>query len=567
MIATIDIRVNAAHPNIPLAPLYAFEGSPSNVRVRNVPQCVGKWQIDAVSVTVAMPDNSSTTVPAVAVCGCWVATLPSCDETGYCASGLQITASGTDENGAAVSGYCLGVGDVTILPRDAAAVSNGKRYYLHYVAEQPENPNPGDMCYVDGVLKWYDGTAWQTFADGGASIDVVPPSTDPADAGKAADAKATGDALAGKLSKSEAEAGFTEWTISPYSQNVVGMRFVEDGPPGWYPIDAGGERVGLVKGDANSVNLTWGVEEAIDTFTATRTRLPTMADIPTKTSQLTNDSGFLTQHQQLAPIYGGNGQQYGDWVYSGIPQDATDIELPTMEPGGRWVAQFLYGGNTYFGAVSADENATRLDFEFESSTPDTPKFNVTATLAFNPVIGYTLGDQTTKPLQPKGDYAPATDIPKAALASGVQTSLGLADTAVQPAALRYDLITITTGQLQDRAVQKVELNAATTTLVLPALTDLTGKVSDFGIDIINAYAPEVDGTPTPTAASFQLSGTLGTDYHLIVPKGETWSDMTALAAGEMAVYYFTLSTFAIDDLPTWEVIKKVVELVPVPTAP
>jgi predicted cupin superfamily sugar epimerase len=127
----------------------------------------------------------------------------------------------------------------------------------------------------------------------------------------------------------------------------------------------------------------------------------------------------------------------------------------------------------------------------------------------------------------------------------------------------YDRITITTGQLQDHAEQKVTLNAATTTLSLPALTDLTGKVSDFGIDVVNGY--EVSGTPT--AASFSLAGTIGTDYNLIVPEGEDWSEMSALAAGEMAVYYFTLSAFQINDKPTWEVMKKVVTLVPVPSAP
>lgn len=130
-------------------------------------------------------------------------------------------------------------------------------------------------------------------------------------------------------------------------------------------------------------------------------------------------------------------------------------------------------------------------------------------------------------------------------------------------AIPYDRITITTGQLQDHAEQKVTLNAATTTLALPALTDLTGKVSDFGIDMVNGYAP--DGTPT--AASFQLDGTLGTDYNLIVPDGEDWSEMSTLAAGEMAVYYFTLSAFQIGDLPTWGVLKQVVTLVPVPVAP
>jgi len=133
--------------------------------------------------------------------------------------------------------------------------------------------------------------------------------------------------------------------------------------------------------------------------------------------------------------------------------------------------------------------------------------------------------------------------------------------------LRYDCITITTGQLQDHATQKVTLNAATTTLTLPALTNLTDKVSDFGIDMVNGYAPEVGGTPTPAAASFQLDGVLGTDYNLIVPDGETWSEMTKLAPNEMAVYYFTLSAFWINDKPTWEVMKKVVTLVPVPPAP
>lgn len=127
----------------------------------------------------------------------------------------------------------------------------------------------------------------------------------------------------------------------------------------------------------------------------------------------------------------------------------------------------------------------------------------------------------------------------------------------------YDRITITTGQLQNHAVQKVTLNAATTTLTLPVLTDLTGKVSDFGIDVVNSY--EVSGTPT--AASFSLAGTIGTDYNLIVPEGEDWSEMSALAAGEMAVYYFSLSAFQINDKPTWEVMKKVVELVPVPVVP
>lgn len=140
-----------------------------------------------------------------------------------------------------------------------------------------------------------------------------------------------------------------------------------------------------------------------------------------------------------------------------------------------------------------------------------------------------------------------------------ETNLNLAYKANLP----YDRITITTGQLQDHAVQKVTLNAATTTLSLPALTDLSGKVSDFGIDMVNGY----EVSDTPTAASFSLAGTIGTDYNIIVPEGEDWSEMSALAAGEMAQFYFTLSAFAINDKPTWKIVKQVVELVPVPSAP
>ena len=164
MISYLDIKVNAAHPNISLAPFYAFQSSPSNVRILNVPPRIGKWNINAVAVVITLPDNSATTVPAVNVAGCWVATLPGSDVTGYCAAGLQVTASGIDENGAAVDGYCLGIGDVTVLGRDAAIAADGKRYYLHLLDAVPEVPQEGDTCVINGTLKYYDGMNWQPFA-------------------------------------------------------------------------------------------------------------------------------------------------------------------------------------------------------------------------------------------------------------------------------------------------------------------------------------------------------------------------------------------------------------------
>ena len=528
MIATIDIKVNAAHPNIPLAPLYAFVGSPSSVRIRNVPQRVGKWQIDAVSVTVALPDNSSTTVPAVAVCGCWVATLPSCDVTGYCASGLQITASGTDENGAAVTGYCLGVGDVTILPRDATAVSNGTRYYLHYVAEQPEHPNPGDMCYIDGVPKWYDGTAWQTFAAGGASIDVVPPSTDPTDAGKAADAKATGDALAGKLTRAEAEAGFTEWTLTGIpsgATNIQGPNF-ESGEGGlWCHLGFtynGVEYNSWPFVDSESVtSVEFNCSDDLDTtsypVTATRTRLPTMADIPTKTSDLTNDSGFLTQHQQLAPVY--SQTPTFQWACR-IGWDEGDGFTGASWANDEWSVSFIYYGQPYTMSATIVEGtgaqATKLSFDFDGDT-------YFATRTRTDIVGYTLGSQTPH-LQPQGDYAPSSalryDLPANATAI----------TSASSEVVEGETVTYGEATLADRTANRVEVTAAIAELRLTFPAAVSGKVRDFGLRV------EV-GTGSAALAAPALVPPAGVTLENSDGAIPALADGTATAVGVTLLYF------------------------------
>lgn len=114
-----------------------------------------------------------------------------------------------------------------------------------------------------------------------AAVQVVAPSTDPSDAGKAADAKATGDALAGKLSKSEAEAGFTEWTVTgmPAGATDVTLTFFDEEPHSWQLSYTDGEGLPaseIIEGEADAVELHFSNK------TATRTRLPTMADVNAK---------------------------------------------------------------------------------------------------------------------------------------------------------------------------------------------------------------------------------------------------------------------------------------------
>ena len=198
MIGTIDVEINAAHPEMPLAEFAAFVNSPSHVRVRNVPRGVGNWQITAVYLSVNYPDNSLPSVSLTHVGALWTGTIGGSAVAGRSVNGYQITADGVDEDGNPIIGYVLGVGNVYILNRDGSITVGETTYYLHLLDDVPTKPKKSDVCKIDGTLKWYDGTAWQQF---GAA--VVPPSTDPADEGKAADAKATGDALATKRSMTD----------------------------------------------------------------------------------------------------------------------------------------------------------------------------------------------------------------------------------------------------------------------------------------------------------------------------------------------------------------------------
>lgn len=164
MFGEIEIRINAAHPNLPLAPLAAFAGSPSTVRVLGVPGAVGRSRISQVSLVVVRPDNSIRSVPCVFADGVWTGSLAAFDESVRIVNGFRVVADGSDENGNEVTGYVLGVGDVEILALDGTVTPGKTIYYLHFVSEIPESPNYADVAkFGDGIRMW-DGAAWQPFA-------------------------------------------------------------------------------------------------------------------------------------------------------------------------------------------------------------------------------------------------------------------------------------------------------------------------------------------------------------------------------------------------------------------
>lgn len=164
MFGEIEIRINAAHPNLPLAPLAAFAGSPSTVRVLGVPGAVGRSRISRVSLVVVRPDNSIRSVPCVFTDGVWTGSLAAFDESVRIVNGFRVVADGSDENGNEVTGYVLGVGDIEILALDGTVTTGKTIYYLHFVSEIPESPNYADVArFGDGIRMW-DGAAWQPFA-------------------------------------------------------------------------------------------------------------------------------------------------------------------------------------------------------------------------------------------------------------------------------------------------------------------------------------------------------------------------------------------------------------------
>ena len=162
MIGTLDVTVQAAHPAIPLPPLQSYVGSPSSVRVRNVPKRIGDWCIREVAITVIYPDGAIVSAPCVCVGGVWVGTVAGTQTSGTSENGYTIFASGTDENNQPVENYILGKGNVEIIEADGTLSPDPARYYVKLLSAEAEQPREGDMYPTgSGYAIWQNGQANQ----------------------------------------------------------------------------------------------------------------------------------------------------------------------------------------------------------------------------------------------------------------------------------------------------------------------------------------------------------------------------------------------------------------------
>ena len=177
--------------------------------------------------------------------------------------------------------------------------------------------------------------------------------------------------------------------------------------------------------DATFLNFNDTIATVPCSFMLSRTRLPTMADLDAKANKsemaITAVSGDATkknvqlksgtaqdvvvEHQQLTPVYGGNGEKA---VLQGLPQGAEVADdYPIWGEGLGWELKFtdLISGKEYYGISITDSLPTTVTC-YDNSDLEGTSIDVTI-VSLNPIIGYTLGSQSTKPLQPKGDYQPA----------------------------------------------------------------------------------------------------------------------------------------------------------------
>lgn len=160
MIKTIDVECNAANPNLPLKPMFAFVNSPSSIRVRNVPKRIGDWCIRKVYFTAVYPDSTVKTAECVLTGGVWVGTIEGTNTSGTSTNGYTIFADGTDENGNNVTGYVLGKGDIEILEADGTLSPDPARYTVKLLSAEATQPREGDMYPTDdGYVIWQDGEA------------------------------------------------------------------------------------------------------------------------------------------------------------------------------------------------------------------------------------------------------------------------------------------------------------------------------------------------------------------------------------------------------------------------
>lgn len=256
MIGTLDIKCFAAKPQMPLQPMFAFAGSPSSIRVMDVPKKIGDWEITGVKVAVTYPDNRTIEKSAVRTGSVWVATLEGSELAGKVGEGFSVLADGTDEDGNEVTGYVLGKGDVFILENRNDIKSLVGKVAVRFLEDMPTSPAAGDMIEFNGMLKFYDGEKW---------VSVSTPT---------------------KISQLENDVGYITESALPSKVSEL------ENDVGYITASAIPSDVSAFNNDAGYITES-AIPSNISAFNNDVGYI-TAGALPSKVSELDNDAGYLT---------------------------------------------------------------------------------------------------------------------------------------------------------------------------------------------------------------------------------------------------------------------------------
>lgn len=360
-------------------------------------------------------------------------------------------------------------------------------------------------------------------ADNLAALDAQ---GNPVDSGKKSSDFATaaqGAKADDALSRAEAEEGFSKWVFSPatFEDQVCSTQF-EDGV--WYLYFDGS----ITEYTDSSPETATRLSFINASITATRTRIPKMADLDAKLGSTSAAPAFdATATYDVGKHVTYNGQLYrcttavttaGAW--NAANWTAEDMTTPdaTLDVTAAKQLRVVAVDGTVIWAQGYDL-ATTSSATISNEALNKYDFTVNATDAVSLTLPTPLSGKV-------GDFV--LDVANPALddtATGWATAFSTEATYAVDAVVSYD-------NKQWRCTVAVETAG-----------EWTGSTN------------WVEALPY-----FDLSG-LGTIFNVVVPVNENLTDMLTFAPGDMAELYFTQTAFTVGGLPAWKIVRQDVETV------
>ena len=302
---------------MPLTPCFAFQGSPTSLRIMGVPKKIGNWEITSVKVVMSLPDNTTKEKEAVRTGNVWVSTIDGCDIAGKVTQGYSIVAGGLDEDGNEVGGYILGKGDVFVIEDNVDVKALVGKVAVRYLENMPTVPTAGDFIEHNGQMNFYDGEKWIVLATGGEiptkvsqlenDVGYITASAIPSQVSEFENdvGYITASAVPTKVSELENDSGYITASAIPSQvsefENDVGYITASAIPSdishfnndvGYITASAIPSQVSELDNDAG--NITDSAIPSDISYFNNDAGYVTASAVPTKVSQLQNDSGYLT---------------------------------------------------------------------------------------------------------------------------------------------------------------------------------------------------------------------------------------------------------------------------------